>query len=243
MPTKKPRGHPLSPKLLADYRDAAIINAGELIAEAETLLEGHHHARAYFLAGAAIEEVGKAVQAAQGIGRNLTDPAVRTMLQTQFETHSSKVTSAFIPWMLASTDLQAEVMDFISTALDVQQGREPSMYVDINPQSLLVVIPRVVVRSTAASNCVALARAVLERAKPYVESAAAQTYTRQQDAFFSMNTAVFNKMAHTADFWEYYLSRIAAGDKAVENAVIDYHLRYFTKSLLFKPSPPADGDA
>jgi AbiV family abortive infection protein len=103
MPTKKPRGYPLTPELLLQFRDAALANADDLIIEAGTLSQSAHHARAYFLAVAAIEEIGKAVQAAQGLARNLSDAAVRTKLQIQFEAHYNKATSAFIPWMLTES--------------------------------------------------------------------------------------------------------------------------------------------
>lgn len=242
MPPKKPRGYPLSSQLLAEYRDAAIVNAGELIAEATTLLAGGHHARAYFIAVAAIEEIGKAVQAAQGLGRNLSDPAVRTRLQNQFEDHSNKVTSAFIPWMLASTDLRSEVMDFVNTAIDLQNGRQPSMYVNINPETLVVITPRAAVPQKAAYNSVALAKAILEQARPFTQ-ATPQTYTREQDMMFALGSKTFIKMSNTADFWEYYIARMESGDKALENAVADYHQKYFVRGVMFKKAPPSAGAA
>lgn len=163
MVTKKPRGYALSVELLAAYRDAALANAEELIAEAELLLQADHYARAYFLGVAAVEEVGKAVQAFDGMGRNLSNPAVRSKLQTQFEDHSQKVTSAFIPWLVSTPNLRSEVMEFVNTMIDVTQGREPSMYTDILSDGSRVVTPQQAVRPIAAKNCVALAEAVLAR--------------------------------------------------------------------------------
>ena len=63
--------------------------------EATLLLQHAHRARAYFLAVASIEEVGKAVQAFDGMGRNLKDDAVSTQLKKQFDDHQQKISSAF----------------------------------------------------------------------------------------------------------------------------------------------------
>jgi AbiV family abortive infection protein len=131
MPTVKIRDYQLNSDLLRGYRDAALANAGELLAEASLLLAHDHQARAYFLAVAAVEEIGKAVQAFDGMGRNLRDSGVCTRLKLQFEDHSQKVTSAFIPWLLATPNLRDEVMSFVNVMIDVKHGREASMYADI----------------------------------------------------------------------------------------------------------------
>ena len=234
MANKKPRGYPLSVDLLAKYRDSALANSEELLAEASLLLAAGHHARSYFLAVAAIEEVGKAVQAFDGMGRNLSNPAVRSKLQAQFEDHSQKITFAFNPWLLATPNLRSEVMGFVNTMIDVKHGREPSMYTDINPESKEVVTPSNVVRPVAAKNCIALAHAVLNHAKPYLLSSAPKITTRTQDAFFALSQSTFLKMANTADFWEFYIARAEAGDSALDTAVTEYHDRLFTKGILFK---------
>jgi AbiV family abortive infection protein len=220
--------------LLVDYRDAALANAEELIAEAELLLHGNHYARAYFLAVSAVEEIGKAVQAFDGMGRNLFNPAVRSKLQTQFEDHSQQVTSAFVPWLIATPDLRSEIMEFVNTMVDVKYGREPSMYTDILPDGSQIVTPRQAVQASVAKNCVALTRAVLGHAKPYVLTRSPTVTTRVQDAFFALNQKVFLKMTNTADFWEFYVTRAEAGDKALEGAVTEYHDRFFVKGTLFK---------
>ncbi|MDB5799844.1 MAG: abortive infection, AbiV family protein [Rhodocyclales bacterium] len=59
MPNAKIRSYSLTPENLQQYLDAALANAGQLIVEARLLLEHSHYARAYFLAVAAIEEVGR----------------------------------------------------------------------------------------------------------------------------------------------------------------------------------------
>ena len=48
-------------ELLREYSVASLNNAEELIEEASLLYERNHIARAYFLAVASIEEIGKAL--------------------------------------------------------------------------------------------------------------------------------------------------------------------------------------
>ena len=119
------------------------------------------YARAYFLGVAAIEEVGKAVQAFDGMGRNLRNSAVSTRLKLKFEDHSQKIAAAFVPWLLATPNIRNEVMAFIDVMVDVKHGREPSMYTDIQSDGSTVVTPESVVRPLAAENCVRLGYAVL----------------------------------------------------------------------------------
>src|SRR5438034_9709985 len=126
MSSTKNREYVLSVELLKQYRDCAVANAEDLLAEAALLLRHEHHARAYFLAVASIEEIGKAVQAFDGMGRNLNDSAVSTKLKLQFEDHSQKVTSAFLPWLRATPNLREQVMSFVNLMIDVKHGREPS---------------------------------------------------------------------------------------------------------------------
>jgi AbiV family abortive infection protein len=236
MRTKKPRGDPLTPEILSKYRDAALVNAEELLKEAALLNGAGHHARSYFLAVASIEETGKAIQAFDGIGRNLANPAVRSKLQTLFSDHSQKVTSAFTPWLLATPDLRKELMALVNTMIDVKHGREPSMYVDMVPDGCEVVMPGQVVRPSAAKDCIGLALQVLARAKVHVQNTTPTKTTTVQDTFFALNQQTFLKMANTSDFWEFFISKAEAGDKALESAVTEYHDKYLTKGRVFKPS-------
>jgi AbiV family abortive infection protein len=242
MPSKKNRDYELTVQLLTEYRDAAIVNARELVAEAGLLLQHGHQARAYFLAVAAIEETGKAVQAFDGMGRNLKDSAVSQRLKIQFGDHSIKINSAFVPWLVASPDIRAEVMSFVNTMIDIGHGRELSMYVDVKPNGGAVSMPGEVVRSIAAENCVRLAKAVLTHATPHVMQIKPKVRTKVQDEFFAFKQA-FLKMANTADFWEYYIFRMEAGDKALEVAVTTYHAQFHSKGMLFAPQKYASDGA
>ena len=233
MPRVKNRDYELTPALLEQYRDAALKNAATLLEEASILLAHQHFARAYFLAVAAVEEIGKSVQAFDGIGRNLKDSAVSTRLKLQFEDHSQKITSAFLPWLLATPNLRDEVMGFVNTMIDVKNGREPSMYTEIH-DGTKVVTPEAAVRSSVAENCVRLAERILSYTRPHVTQSQPKVITRVQDAFFAMKPGVFQKMTKSADFWEYYISRKQAGDNALETAVTEYNRLYFSKSVKFK---------
>jgi len=66
MPAKN-RKYELTPRLLVEYRDAALVNSYALLEEATLLLANKHFARAYFLSASCIEEAGKAVQAFEGL--------------------------------------------------------------------------------------------------------------------------------------------------------------------------------
>jgi AbiV family abortive infection protein len=230
----KDRNYLLSVELLRLYRDAALKNAAQLLEEASLLLEHNHHPRAYFLAVAAIEEVGKAVQASDGMCRNLDTSAVSTRLKLQFENHSQKITSAFVPWLLTTPRLRDEIMRFVDVMIDVKHGREPSMYTDIHSDGPGVVTPESAVRPSAAANCVQLGYAVLSHAKPYIGQSERQPRTPDQDALFALKPAVFRKMTNTEDFWQYYISRMESGDLAFETAVMEYHRTYFCKDATFK---------
>ena len=244
MPAKS-RDYALTDDLLRQYRDAALLNAQALLEEASLLLANGHYARAYFLSASCIEEAGKAVQAFEGLGKNLKDSAVAHRLKLHFEDHSQKVTFAFSPWLQATPDLREQVMAFAATMVDLKFGREASMYTDINSERGIVTTPQMQVERATAANCVRLAGTVLSHVRPYAQRAQPKTSTPEQDAFFALKPAIFQKMANTGDFWEYYISRMKQGDTALETAVIDYNRLYLSKDMRFKPaeSEPREGDA
>ena len=233
MPSTKNRNYQLTPELLKVYVAEALMNAEELLVEASLLLESDHHARAYFLAVAAIEELGKSVQAFDGMGRNLKDPAVSTRLKLQFGDHSQKVTSAFVPWLSATPNLREEAMSFVNLMIDLKSGREPSMYTDIHFEGPKVITPAEIVRVSVARDCIRLASAVTAYVRPYVTQSEPKATTRVQDEFFAMKPTVFSKMSNTADFWKYYIACAEGGDKALEAAATQYYKTYFAKGAKF----------
>lgn len=239
----KARDYKLTAALLLEYRDAALVNAQALLEEATLLLAHEKYARAYFLSASTIEEAGKAVQAFEGLGRNLKDPAVTQRLKLQFEDHSQKVTAAFSPWLQATPNLKDEVMNFVNMMVDLKFGREASMYTDINAERVIVTTPQMQVRQKTASDCVRLAGAVLSHVRPYAQQAQPKPTTRVQDAFFALRPSLFQKVANTADFWYFYIDRMECGNLALESAVTEYNDIYFSKGSLFRVESSAEDGA
>lgn len=233
----KNRSYRLTVDLLKAYGDAALVNACALLDEAELLLAHEHYARAYFLSASSIEEAGKAVQAFEGMGRNLSDSAVAYRLKLQFEDHSQKMTSAFSPWVQATPNIRDEIMDFVRTMVDLKFGREAAMYTDVRAETAAVTTPQMQVCAKAAKNCVRLAGTVLIHVRQYVEQSQPRTATRVQDEFFALKPALFQRMANAADFWEYYLSQMEQGSMTLEAASTEYHKRYLSQGKLFKSAP------
>jgi len=237
----KDRDYTLTPDLLREYRNAALVNAQELLEEATLLLAHKKYARAYFLSASTIEEAGKAVQAFEGLGKNLRDPAVTQRLKLQFEDHSKKVTAAFSPWLQATPNLKDEVMNFVNMMVDLKFGREASMYADINAERMIVTTPQMQVRQKTASDCVRLAGTVLSHVRPYAQQALPKSTTRVQDAFFALKPSTFQKMANTSDFWYFYIAQMESGNIALESAVTEYNDLYFSKKALFRTESSAEG--
>lgn len=234
MPVKD-RQYELTAELLYEYRDASLLNSQALLDESALLLKHAHFARAYFLAAASVEEAGKAVQAYEGLGKNLRDPAVAQRLKLQFEDHSQKITSAFWPLIQATADDEEKIMGLVKMMVDLQFGREASIYADIHAEKLIVTTPQKQIRKKAASDCVRLAGIVLSYARPYAERAELTTTTRLQDLFFSLKPTVFQKMANTADFWWYYIAQMEKGDATLGSAAVEYNTSYLSKGRLFRP--------
>ena len=92
---KKVRKYIIDENLLKRYYPAALQNAKLLLEESNKLLELKSYARSYFLACASIEEIGKALMAFSGLGRNLNNPGTQSSLKKAFEDHSAKIPSAF----------------------------------------------------------------------------------------------------------------------------------------------------
>ena len=233
----KSREYQLTVKLLEQYRDAALVNAQALLEEATLLLLHRHYARAYFLAASAIEEAGKAVQAYDGLGRNLKDFAVTQRLKLQFGNHSKKVTAAFSPWIQATPNIREEITDFVRVMVDLKFGREASMYTDIHAEKVTVVTPEMQVCEGPAGNCVRLAGTVLAYVAPYARRSQPESTSRVQDAFFALKPAVFQTMAKTGDFWEYYIYQMEGGNMALESAVTEYNRLYLSQGRQFKLAP------
>ena len=125
--TESPRTT-LNPAQLGRYANSAIENAKALIEDACLLLEHGRWPRAYFLSVAGIEEIGKALIAYDGQSRNLRDPAVSATLLRRMSDHASKISIAFMGFVVADARKNTEAA--IPLIIALQSGREPSMYTD-----------------------------------------------------------------------------------------------------------------
>lgn len=237
-------GSPHLPNLTADllrsYSDAALRNAGELLAEASLLLEHDHMARAYFLAVACVEESGKALQAFDAQNRNLSDPAICKALKTAMESHSQKIGYALGAWALSAPDPRAALKVALDQIFHLKNGREPSMYSDLRTDPDRVQTPRQVVRASAARGCVALARDCLVHALQHVSVKTPANFTSAQDRLLAMKSAKFQEMLNMEDFWWYYISRMEAGQKDLAEAVLGYERDHMKAGIRFCPTQEND---
>ncbi len=230
----------LTPGLLRDYSLAALANASELLTEATLLRQHGHFARAYFLAVASIEETGKAFLAFDGQGRKLSDSAVTSKLKRSMEDHRLKITSAFVPWLIASPNVRNSVMPAVNLMIDLKHGREPSMYTDISADFFSVQVPSAVVRETAAFDCVRLARDCFFHTQRHITEKTPESRTEAQDRLFAMKTPQFQKIASAEDFWWYYVAQVESGNKDFAAAVVSYQEQYTKTGSLFRNPRTAD---
>jgi AbiV family abortive infection protein len=231
--TKTPN-HPLTDELLKDYSLAALENAQQLIQEATLLLSHGHHARAYFLAVAAIEECGKAYTTHEGRGRDLSNPAVASRLQKSIADHHQKLNSAFAPWLRRVADPRAEVMKMVELMIALQHGREPSMYSDIRFDGSGVQRPSQVVRPEAALDCVRLSLDVWKHTAAHLAETAPTSYSRTHDTLFEIRPDKFTAMTSTEDFAAFLLARLEAGERDISTVFVAYYRDHFQKGIPFQ---------
>ena len=234
VPSKKSSGYTLTSTLLKGYRKAAVDNARELQYEAALLLANNHYSRAHFLAAASIEEIGKAVQAFDALGRNVRDSEVSTRVRLNFQDYSKKMSAAVFPWLLRDTKCREEVSAFIEYLVDFKNSSEPSIFVGIEPQGMEIHTPFAVVQREAAERCVRMARTIFSYAAPHVLDGHYKVRTRAEDDFFVMKPSAVLGIASGADFWQYYIACMKSGDAAFEAALMDYTKKYLAKNEKYK---------
>lgn len=221
-------------ELLSSYSKAALLNAEELLKEANLLLREGHRARAYFLGVAGIGEIGKAVLAFDGQGRNLKDSAVTAKLRRAIDSHSDKITTAFMPMLYASPDMRQALMPLVDLMIQVKRGREPSMYTDINYESGEVQQPMAVVRDVNAQDCVRLGNACLSAAKQHTTDKTPLQRSASDNALFAMKPEQMNKIMKTEAFWWYLIERMEAGDRDHAAAITTYQREYVAKGKTYQ---------
>lgn len=224
-------------ELLEKYSEAALENSSELIEEATLLYDHGHYARAYFLAVASLEETGKAMIAFDGLGRNLQDSAVTARLRRSMEDHSSKITAAFTATLKTQEFIQSEAETAIEIMINLKNGREPSMYSDINYQDLRVIKPKNVVRDVAARDCIQLARDCFNATSKHITEKEPDKRSRSEDEYYSMKPGAQSRILNSQDFWEYYISRLQLGERDFPGAVSSYHRDFYLKGKTFAPTP------
>lgn len=210
----------LTKSTLIELSKAALENAEALVGEAEKLLDGKHFARAYFLAVAAIEEIGKSALAFNAAGRDLDNPRVAKAAREKFLDHKSKIISAFGPSLhLTQKDGLEEAVEVTMDLIGaLRRGREPSMYTEIL-QDGTVRSPGGIVRPVAARDSIRLAQHCLHRARSHLTSGAPPATSVANDFFYTQSTNKIKQLIEHPDFSAYYLERIKGGDINLEEAI------------------------
>ena len=216
----------ISTASLKALAQAALENADALLQEANALLTAEHFARAYFLAVASIEEMGKASIAFTSSGRNLSDRSVERVVRKKLLDHKSKIIAAFAP-SLQLTD-KANLHEAVKASMgligDLRRGREPSMYTEILVDGS-VRQPSSVVRPVAARDVVRLTTHCLARAQAFMASNQPPKTSHANDFFFTKSAARIQEIMSSDDFSEFYLQRIESGDPSLEDAIYAYVTR------------------
>ena len=220
---------------LRDLTEAALENAKMLLQEASLLHEQQHHSRAYFLAVASIEETGKAAIAHDAQGRNLQDQAVRSKVERMLTDHASKIRSAFVGFLTADPRKNAEPA--VALIVQLQRGREPSMYTEMR-QDGTIYKPADSVSHSNSLDCIRLADRCWKSVENHVHNTTPRTSSAIEDRFFALKSGESSKIMGRSDFWWYHISRMEAGQKDLAESVISYRHNYLLAGREFEREDP-----
>ncbi len=223
-------------KILKDLSIASLDNAEQLIREAKILLGQNLLPRAYFLSIAAIEETGKAYLCFESATRNLSDSAVTSKIVKSIESHSSKINAAFHTSVLTSEDPSGAIETAVDLMLALKNGREPSMYTDINYIDSKIYVPNSVIREVAAKDAVRLAEHCYLTTHHYSSNFEPTEKSKVDDIVFGLKTKTFNKILGNEDFWWYLIDNHENNQINQSEIINSYHKEYFSKNKLFKAS-------
>ena len=192
-------------------------------------------ARAYFLAVSSIEEAGKALLAFEGQHRNLSDPAVCTRLVAGLKNHTQKINYALSMWALNGSDPRGDLQVALDLIGQLGRGRESSMYSGLLAEPDRAQLPREIVRTEAAQDCVRLAEHCLSYALRHLREKTPAEFTAVQDRLFTMKSAKFQDVLNREDFWWYFIERMESGYQDLAEAVFAYerdHIKTAKPSVL-----------
>ena len=216
----------LSKQTLLKLSAAALDNAVALVSEAEALLASEHLARAYFLAVASVEEVGKSALAFNAAGRNLDDQQVVKKTWNNLLDHKSKIIAAFGPSLqLTQKDNLTEALETSLELMgDLRRGLEPSMYTSILADGS-VQCPKEIVRPVAARDAVRLAQHCLARAQQHLPNKEPQATSVASDYFYTLSGTKIQEIMAQPEFSSFYMARIQGGDISLEGAIYAFVFR------------------
>jgi AbiV family abortive infection protein len=231
---KKDRDYELNSEFLESYQKAAIDNAASILDEAKLLLSNNHYARAYFLAVASIEEIGKAFIAFSSKGRNLNNAALHKKLKEMFENHSQKISSAFVGWLIESKDQKEALEAMIDLMIHLKRGREKSMYVDARNDNT-VTIPSQLVRPIAAKHSIEIAQNCLHFTKKFLLETKPYKTSSFDDKLLCIKNEKIQALFRENDFGKYLLHRLKTdGQKFnISEYIVTYHDSYYCKGKKF----------
>lgn len=118
--------------------------------------------------------------------------------------------------------------------LSLKQGREPSMYTDINYLDGNLYRPDEVVHEVAARDCIRLAQHCYAKTEEYQRKNEPTVRSANEDAFYSMKDRKTNDLFNTEDFWWYHLSRMEKGMYDFADSIALYQREYQNKGKKFQ---------
>jgi len=231
---KQRRTYTITSELLREYIQAAFENSQDLITEAKVLIENRRFARSYFLSCLSIEETGKAFQAWDGLGRNLSNPAVQTTLRKIFQDHPKKNISGLISILLLSQNKDKETFETIAdVSAKLIHGREASMYVDVS-DSGKITIPHKIIKEKQAKDTNKLATSALVFTKHYMSSNEPRKCSNIDDRYFELsNKQSWFTILNNKDFGNFYMDEIKnnpANGIYLTEPILKYYDQYFSKN-------------
>ena len=150
------------------------------------------------------------------------------------EDHSQKITAALTPMLLSSPNPAKALMSLVGLMIDVKNGRQPSMYTDINYLDSKVYVPRDVVREPVAVDCLHLGRDCLDAVHKYLTGNSPQFRSVADDAVFAMKPDHFQKILNTEGFWHYYIAKQEARVHDFSEVVVSYQREYSSKGRTYE---------